>query len=131
MAFVVDMLDEILQIQMVCCIESLPQVLGHEAIEISPCHFPADVHAAALVAKEIAQGNSLLGDVVAIVNTGIRARPKDAGDAFLVPQKGMAGRHQVVGHLDLGLGEMVLEDFLDNLAILFDTTTCAVIMDGL
>ena len=43
----------------------------------------------------------------------------------------MAGRHQVVCDVNLGFGEMVLEDLLDGLAILFEAATCAVIMDGL
>ena len=54
---------------MICRIESLLQVLGHKAIEIRPHHFPADMHSAAFVTDEITQGNGLLSDAFAIVNT--------------------------------------------------------------
>ena len=46
-------------------------------------------------------------------------------------QHGVAGRHGVVRDIDFGIGKMVLQDSLDDLAILFAAATRAVIMDGL
>ena len=62
-------LDEVLQHQMILRIELLPQILGHEAVEIGPHHFPADVHAAAFVTKEITQRNRFRRNLFPIVKT--------------------------------------------------------------
>ena len=43
----------------------------------------------------------------------------------------MAGSHQVVGDVDFGIGETVLEDLFYQKAILFVAAAGAVIMDGL
>ena len=77
-------LHEILQLQMVFRLELLPQVLGHEAVEICPHHFPADMHATAFVADEITQRHCLFRDFLTIVKTSIRTRSDDTGDAFLM-----------------------------------------------
>ena len=46
-------------------------------------------------------------------------------------QGGMAGCHQVVGDMDVSMGESGLKDLFDGLTILFVATACAVIIYGL
>ena len=128
---VIQVLDEILQLQMILRIELLPQILRHEAIKIGPHHFPADVHATALVTHNITQWDRFLHDVFPIIKAGVWTRPEDAGDAFLMAQHGMTGRHHIVGDMDFGISELFLEHLFDQIAILFAATACTVIMDEL
>ena len=69
LVFMLQLLDEILQLQMIFRIKFLPQILRHEAIEISPHHFPADVHATAFVTDHISQRYRFLNDICTIIKT--------------------------------------------------------------
>ena len=125
---VIQMLDELFQFQRILSLELPPQILRHEAIEIGPHHFLANVHAATFVADEITKGNSLINHLLPIINTGIRPRSQNTGDAFFVTQNGMAGSHQIMGNVNFRIRKTVLEHLFDHLAILGIAATCAIIM---
>ena len=101
--------DEVLQRKVIGLIELLSQVVGHEAVIIRPCHFPADVHPATFVADEVTQRHRTLHYAVSVIDAGVGARPEDAGYASLVTQHGVACRHQVVRDADFRLGPMALQ----------------------
>ena len=64
-------------------------------------HKQAPQHgAAALVTKDIAQGGRVLHNLLSVVETAVRTRTEDAGDAGSVAAEGTGRRHEVAIHLD-------------------------------
>ena len=61
---------------------------------------------ATLIAEDIAQGWSVIHDVLPVINTAIGPRSEYASDAFLVTTDRTGSRQEVAGHLYLTVRQM-------------------------